>query len=56
LSPTSTLFDFQKDIQQFIPKVERNLNVEGLVAPLAIISSDDVQHNVKCKLHFDELK
>jgi hypothetical protein len=56
LSSTSTFFGFQKDIQQFIPKVEIFLSVEGLVAPLAIISSDDVQHNVKCKLHFDELK
>jgi hypothetical protein len=42
LSPTSTLSGFQKDIQQFIPKVERNLSVEGLVVPLTIIFNDDV--------------
>jgi len=42
LPSTSTPFGFQKYIQQFIPKVEKNLSVEGLVARLAIIYSDDV--------------
>jgi hypothetical protein len=53
---TCALVGFQENIQQFISKVERNLNVEGLVAPLVISYSDDVQCNVKHKLHFDELK
>jgi hypothetical protein len=33
LSHTS-LVGFKKDIQQFIPKIERNLSVEWLIAPL----------------------
>jgi hypothetical protein len=41
LSCTS-LVGFQKDIQQFIPKIERNLNVEWLIAPFAISCNDDV--------------
>jgi hypothetical protein len=53
---TYTLVGFQEDIQQFIPKLERNLSVKRLVAPLAISSNDDVQHNVKHNLNFDELK
>jgi hypothetical protein len=56
LSSTSTFFSFQEDIQQFISQVETNLHVKGLVASLAISFSDDVQHNVKYKLDFDELK
>jgi hypothetical protein len=39
---TCALVGFQEDIQQFISKVEKNLNVEGLVVPLAINYSDDV--------------
>jgi hypothetical protein len=39
---TSALVGFQKDIQQFIPQVETNLKGESLVAPLAIIPSDNV--------------
>jgi hypothetical protein len=42
LSPTSTLVGFQKDIQQFIVEIERNLSAKGLVAPLAISSNDNV--------------
>jgi len=53
---TSTLVGFQEDIQQFIPKLKRNLSVERLVAPLAISSNDDVQHNVKHKLNSNESK
>jgi hypothetical protein len=32
------------------------LKGKGLVAALAIIPSDNVQHNVKCKFDFDESK
>jgi hypothetical protein len=56
LSPTSIFVGFQEDIQNFILEAKRNLSVEGLVAPLAIKSSDNVRHNVKHKLQFDELK
>jgi hypothetical protein len=42
LLPTSTLGGFQKDIQQFIPKIERNLSVEGLIAPFAMSYNDNV--------------
>ncbi len=47
LLPTSTLIGFLKNIQKFILKAERNLSVEGLVAPLVINSTNNVQHNVK---------
>jgi hypothetical protein len=53
---TCALVGFREDIQQFISKLEKKINVEGLVAPLAISYSDDVQRNVKHKFHFDELK
>jgi hypothetical protein len=56
LSSTSVVIGFQENIQQFIPKVERNLSVEGMVAPFTINFNDDAQHNVKHKFHFDELK
>jgi hypothetical protein len=46
----ATLVRFQEHIQQFIPQVETNLHVEGLVASLAISFSDDVQHNVNVNL------
>jgi len=42
LSPTSALVGFQTNIQKFIPKAKKNLNVEGLVASLAINFSDNV--------------
>jgi hypothetical protein len=42
LSLTSTFVGFQEVIQQFIPKIERNLNVEGMVAHFAISCNDDV--------------
>jgi hypothetical protein len=38
----TSLVGFQEDIQQFIPKIERNLNVEGLIAPFAINCNDDI--------------
>jgi hypothetical protein len=56
LLPKFALVGFQKDIQQFIPQKEINLKCQGLIAPLAIIHNDNVQCNVKHKLHFDELK
>jgi hypothetical protein len=41
LSCTS-LVGFQEDIQQFIQKIKRNLNVEGLIAPFVISCNDDI--------------
>jgi hypothetical protein len=41
LSRTSFV-GFQKDIQQFIFKIEKKLSVEGLIAPFAISCNDDV--------------
>jgi hypothetical protein len=38
----TTLVGFEKDIQQFIPKIKRNLNVEGLIAPFAISYNNSV--------------
>ncbi len=45
LSHTS-LVGFQKDIQQFIPKKNKNLSVEGLIVPFAISCNDDGFFNV----------
>jgi len=56
LSPTFALVGFQEDIQQFIPQGEIGLKLKGLVTLLAIIHSDNVQHSVKRKLDFDDLK
>jgi hypothetical protein len=56
LLPTFAFIGFQENIQQFIPKIKRNLSAKGLVTPLEISFSDDVQNIVKHKLHFDELK
>jgi hypothetical protein len=56
LSPTFALIGFQENIQQFIPQGETNLKCEGLIVPLAIIHSDNVQCSVKHKLDFDESK
>ncbi len=56
ISFTSALLGFQEDIQQFIQEGEKKLSVEGLIVLLAISFIDDVQCNVKHKLHFDELK
>jgi hypothetical protein len=50
------LVGFQEDIQQFIPQGEICLKLKGLVTLLTIIHSDNVQHSVKHKLDFDELK
>jgi len=36
------LVGFKKDIQQFVPKIERNLSVEWLIAPFVINCNDDV--------------
>jgi hypothetical protein len=41
LSRTSFV-GFQKDVQQFIPKIERNLSVEMLIAHFAISCNDNV--------------
>ncbi len=50
LSFTSILVDFLKNIKKFTLKAKKYLSVEGLVAPLAISSSDNVQHSVKASL------
>jgi hypothetical protein len=42
LSPTSVFVTFQEDTQKFILEIDKNLSVEGLVAPLATKSSDNV--------------
>jgi len=56
LSTTSALVGFKENIQTFIPQAKTSLNNESLVIPSPIILSDNVQHNVKHKLDFDEVK
>jgi hypothetical protein len=53
LSTTPTLVGFQENIQQFIPQMETNLKGEGLITPLVIIPTNNVQHNVKRKFDFN---
>jgi hypothetical protein len=50
LSTTSTLIDFQEDIQQFIPQVETGLKGKALVGRSTTILNDKVQRNVKRNL------
>jgi hypothetical protein len=52
LLPTSSFVGFQEDIEQFIPQEETSLKCKGLITPLGIIHSDNVQHSVKHKLDF----
>jgi hypothetical protein len=52
LLTTLALVGFQENIQQFIPQMETNLKGKGLITPLAIIPTNNVQHSVKCKFDF----
>jgi hypothetical protein len=50
------LLTFKKSSNNLSHEQKINLKGKRLVAPSTIISNDNVQNNVKCKLYFDESK